>query len=69
MFVIENDKIKVTLEELGAVVLSIVNKEDGVDHFWKYDPEFWPRRTHVCFPVCGVLLDRRAALGTVFGIV
>lgn len=57
MFVIENDKIKVTLEELGAVVLGIVNKEDGVDHFWKYDPEFWPRRTHVCFPVCGVLLD------------
>ncbi len=35
MFIIENDKIKVTLEELGAVVLSIVNKEDGVDHFCK----------------------------------
>ncbi len=57
MFVIENDRIKVTLEELGAVILSIFNKEDGTEHFWKYDPEIWPRRTHVCFPICGGLLD------------
>ncbi len=57
MFVIENDKVKVTLEELGAVVLSIVNKEDGSEHFWQWDPEIWPRRTAVCFPICGTLLD------------
>ncbi|MBR2282787.1 MAG: hypothetical protein IJ863_09225 [Spirochaetales bacterium] len=54
---IENDRIKVTLEELGAVVLSIVDKNDGSEHFWQWDPAIWPRRTAVCFPVCGVLID------------
>ncbi len=57
MFVIENDKVKVTMEELGAVVLSIINKEDGSEHFWQWDPEIWPRRTAVCFPICGGLID------------
>ncbi len=63
MFVIENEKIKVTLEELGAVVLGIYNKETKEEHFWQYDSAIWPRRTAVCFPICGALIDGEYTCG------
>lgn len=53
--VIENECVEVVLSTIGGAVQSIVNKLDGMQHYWQYDSRVWPRRTSVCFPVCGKL--------------
>lgn len=54
---LENDKIKVTLSTYAGYIESIVNKETSYEHWWRYDSKFWPRRTSICFPICGSLVD------------
>ncbi len=57
MIVLENDIIKVALQELGGTIESIWNKKNKSEHYWQYDRQIWPRRTSVCFPICGGLID------------
>ena len=57
MIVLENDFIKVRLSEFAGHIESIVNKADNEEHYWQYNGNIWPRRTSICFPICGGLLD------------
>ncbi|MDX9784520.1 MAG: hypothetical protein RBT72_07200 [Spirochaetia bacterium] len=54
---LENETIKAELSDLGATLDSLYDKKAQLEHAWPYDPAVWPRRTHICFPVCGKLLD------------
>ncbi len=54
---LENEKVKAELNTLGGYIESLVSKEDGVEHAWHYDSALWPRRTAVCFPLCGKCKD------------
>lgn len=54
---LENDAVRTELSDLGATLDSLYDKKAGLEHAWPYDPSIWPRRTHLCFPVCGKLLD------------
>ncbi len=54
---LENDDIRTEISDLGATLDSLYDKAAGLEHAWSYDPSIWPRRTHLCFPVCGKLLD------------
>ncbi|TXT42599.1 MAG: aldose 1-epimerase [Spirochaetes bacterium] len=56
-FTLENESIRVVVSDLGATLDSLFDKASGMEHAWPYDPAVWPRRTHLCFPVCGKLLD------------
>ena len=54
---LENDELKVSLSSFAGAIESLVDKRTGSEHFWRYDASVWPRRTPVCFPICGGLLD------------
>jgi len=54
---LENEDLSVVLSSLGGTIESIVNKKTGNEHYWKYDSAVWPRRTNICFPVCGALTN------------
>lgn len=54
---LENDKLKVSLSTFAGGIESLVNKITGNEHFWHYDSSIWPRRTPICFPICGGLID------------
>jgi len=51
--IIENDILKIAINETGAELYSLVDKRDGVEHIWQADPKFWPRHSPILFPVIG----------------
>lgn len=54
---LQNDNFIAVLSELGATLDRLYDVRSGLEHVWAHEPSIWPRRTHVCFPVCGKLLD------------
>ncbi len=54
---IENEFIRAMLNTKAGYIESIVRKKDGSEHAWQYDSSVWPRRTAVCFPLCGKSRD------------
>lgn len=53
--VLENDKLKVTINHFGAEICSIVKKETAVEYVWNADERFWKRSAPVLFPFVGSL--------------
>ena len=56
-YIIENDKIKVTISDRGAEVMSIQLKKDKTEYLWQGDPAYWTGRAPHMFPICGRLTD------------
>lgn len=54
---LENKELKVSVSTFAGSIESLVNKKTGYEHFWHYDASIWPRRTPICFPICGGLID------------
>ncbi len=52
---IENDHLLVTIESLGAEVVSVVDKANGRQLWWNADPAFWKGYSPILFPACGGL--------------
>lgn len=58
LYTIENDKIKVTISDLGAELQSIYGKKSGFEYLWQANQEGkWKGRATVIFPNCGRLPD------------
>ena len=57
MYTIENDKIKIGVNTVGAELNSIINKSNGLEYLWSGDPAFWAKRSPVLFPIVGTLKD------------
>lgn len=55
--ILNNGIVRATLNTYGGAIDSLVHLPTGREHYWPYDPARWPRRTSVCFPVCGGLID------------
>lgn len=58
-YTLSNDALRVVLSSFGGYIESIYNRRTGQEHYWQYDPKDWPRRTSVCFPICGALRGER----------
>lgn len=56
--VLENDKLKVTINHFGAELSSIVKKDTGVEYMWNADEKFWKRSAPVLFPFVGSLKNK-----------
>ena len=54
-YTIENEKLQITVNSLGAELVSVVNKEDGVEHMWQGDPAVWKGQAPILFPHAGRL--------------
>lgn len=57
MVILENDKIRVSADSMGAELHNIYNKETNLEYLWNGDATFWPRHSPVLFPIVGGLMD------------
>lgn len=53
LYTIENEILKVTVNEVGAELWSVQTKKDGHEYLWQGDPEYWTGRAYNLFPVIG----------------
>lgn len=63
IYTIENDKLKVQINSMGAELWSLVNKRDETEHLWQGDKSVWAGRAPTLFPHCGKLKDDRYIVG------
>lgn len=55
--VLENDFLKVTIDDHGAELVSIYDKEKDREVIWQGDPKFWGRHAPVLFPNVGSIME------------
>lgn len=53
VYTMENDKLRVTVADAGAELISLYDKVNGRETVWQADPKFWARHTPVLFPNVG----------------
>lgn len=58
--VIENDLIKLTVEDHGAEIRSLVRKADGAELMWQADSKYWGRTSPVLFPLVGNYFEKKS---------
>jgi len=58
MVYLQNEELKVQINELGAEVYAVTTKE-GRECTWNGDPTFWKGRAPHLFPICGRLRDNK----------
>ena len=55
MINIESDKIRISVNPLGAELSSAVMKSTGREYIWQGDPTVWSGHAPILFPICGRL--------------
>lgn len=55
MITIENELLRVSVEELGAELRSIYGKKTGTEYLWQGDSKYWAGRAYNLFPIIGRL--------------
>lgn len=58
-FYLENMNLKVTINQQGAEISSILSKENGQQYLWNADERYWKRSAPVLFPIVGSLKDSK----------
>lgn len=53
--IIENEKLTAVIAEEGAELVSLKDRESGLEYIWQSDPAFWGRHAPVLFPFIGRL--------------
>lgn len=51
--ILENDYLKVTVEDKGAELVSVYDKETGMERIWCANPDIWNRHAPILFPFVG----------------
>lgn len=57
MITLENKNLSMRIALLGAEPQSLKSKASGIEYLWNGDPEFWPRRAPLLFPMTGPTKD------------
>ena len=57
--VLENEWVKVEIDEMGAEMKSLSRKSDGREYMWCADPAYWGRTAPVLFPFVGSLNNKK----------
>lgn len=57
LYTIANDKIQVTVTDMGAEMTSLILKETGTEYLWQADATYWTGHAYNLFPICGRLWD------------
>ena len=58
-YFLENDRLKVEIDSLGAEVKSIINKKNMQEYMWYGNPKYWNRTSPVLFPFVGSLKGKK----------
>lgn len=62
-FYLENIFLKVTINQRGAELASVLSKENGQEYLWNADERYWKRSAPVLFPIVGSLKNGRVTVG------
>lgn len=54
---IENEFLKIAVQEEGAELCNLINLENGREHIWQANPEIWESHAPNLFPIIGALKD------------
>lgn len=57
VWVLENEFLSISVQEKGAELCSVVDKQTGKELLWGADPEVWNRHAPLLFPYCGGLYN------------
>ncbi|MBP6460157.1 MAG: aldose 1-epimerase family protein, partial [Crocinitomicaceae bacterium] len=57
MLTVENEYLKISVQERGAELCSIFSKKAQREFMWDADPEIWGSYAPVLFPIIGCLKD------------
>lgn len=57
MYTIENEILRVGISDVGAELMSVVRKDNGIEYLWQGDPTYWTGHAPNLFPICGRLTD------------
>ncbi|MBE6768443.1 MAG: aldose 1-epimerase family protein [Ruminococcaceae bacterium] len=57
LYTIENERVQVTVNSLGAELWSIKTKADNCEYIWQGDERYWMGRAYNLFPICGRLFE------------
>lgn len=54
-YTLQNEKLKTTIDSLGAELISIKSIESGLEYLWQGNKTHWGRHAPVLFPIVGKL--------------
>ena len=57
LYTIENDTLRVQVNDLGAELWSVQTKTDNCEYLWQGDATYWSGRAINLFPICGRLFE------------
>ncbi|HKM04796.1 MAG TPA: aldose 1-epimerase family protein [Lachnospiraceae bacterium] len=58
-YMLQNDKIAISVDSLGAELRSLKDIRTGQEYMWEANPIFWGRTSPILFPIVGSLKDKR----------
>lgn len=58
-YILENKKLKVTIANIGAELISVYDKENAVERMWDANPTVWNRHAPILFPFVGKLTNNQ----------
>lgn len=61
-YTLENDKLRLEIDSLGAELSAITGKQNGLSYMWDAG-EAWKRHSPVLFPIVGGIKDKTYRLG------
>ncbi len=59
---IRSESLTVEIEDAGAQMASVRDNKTGVQYIWQGDPNIWPRRAPLLFPIIARLKDNQYTL-------
>ena len=63
VYTVENEAVRLSAEDRGAQLASLVLKETGREYLWQGSRQYWPERAINLFPICGRLWGGKYELG------
>lgn len=61
--ILENDRLRVTVADAGAELVSVYDKARDAERIWTGDPAVWNRHAPILFPFVGKVADGKYRIG------
>ncbi len=57
IYSIENEKLKISVNSMGAELYSLYSKKTNTEYLWQGDPKYWTGRAYNLFPFIGRMYE------------
>ena len=61
--VLENERLRATVADAGAELISVFDKDRQAERIWTGDPAVWNRHAPILFPFVGKVMDGKYRIG------